>query len=275
LRFQFQQSPIISNFNGYEEYKIHPNSSSSTFDTDQLYRSLYLKTTNYEEALVVEATITNELKHQVVKLSKTYRLEETAPTTVSDAVVVISDNLGNDYPFAEINGVYLSVNEFQAQPNAIYHLKIITDDGKTYESSNETLTHINPIQDVVPTVVTKDGVKGVQMVVNSFDPTNSSKYYRFEYEETNKIVAPKWVPVKGIGTFTYGPNGALSGSINLVPRTTEARVCFNTKNQIKLLSQAPMICRKIALLFLFDSLKVPITLLPTVTALWLRNTFKT
>lgn len=194
-----------------------------------------LKTTNYEEALVVEATITNELKHQVVKLTKTYRLEETAPTTVSDAVVVISDNLGNDYPFAEINGVYLSVNEFQAQPNAVYHLKIITDDGKTYESSSETLTHINPIQDVIPTVVTKDGVKGVEMVVNSFDPTNSSKYYRFEYEETNKIVAPKWVPVKGVGTFVYDPNGNLGGTIDLIPRTTEARVCFNTKKSDKII----------------------------------------
>lgn len=194
-----------------------------------------LKTTNYEEALVVEATITNELKHQEVKITKTYRLEETSPTIVSDAVVVISDNLGNDYPFAEINGVYLSVNEFQAQPNVTYHLKIITDDGKTYESSNETLTHINPIQDVIPTVVTKDGVKGVEMVVNSFDPSNSSKYYRFEYEETNKIIAPKWVPVKGVGTFFNAPNGALSGTIDLIPRTTEARVCFNTKKSDKII----------------------------------------
>jgi len=194
-----------------------------------------LRTTNYEEAIVVEATITNELKHQEIRLTKTYRLEDTAPTVVSDAVVTVYDNFGNDYPFAELNGVYVSVNEFQAQPNVEYHLKIITDDGKTYTSSNETLTHINPIQDVVPTVVTKEGVKGVEMVVNSFDPTNSSKYYRFEYEETNKIVAPKWVPVKGIGIFSTDSNGGLTGSINLVPRTTEARVCFNTKKSDKII----------------------------------------
>lgn len=188
-----------------------------------------LKTNNYEEAIVVEATITNELKHQEVKVTKTYRLEQNSPTIVTDAVVIVSDNLGHIYEFTQVNGTYISVNEFQAVPNVSYQLKIITDDEKTYLSTNQILTQESPIQDIVPTVVTKDGVKGVNMVVNSFDPTNNSKYYRFEYEETNKIIAPRWVPVKGVGTFFNDSSGHLSGSIDLVPRTTEARVCYNTK----------------------------------------------
>ena len=33
-----------------------------------------LQTSNFEEALVIEATLTNEFKKQQIKLSKTYRL---------------------------------------------------------------------------------------------------------------------------------------------------------------------------------------------------------
>lgn len=189
-----------------------------------------LKTNNYEEALVIEATITNELKHQAIKISKTYRLEETAPTTVADAVVYITDNFGNSYEFQEQNDRYVSVNEFQAEPNVQYKLKIITDDGKSYSSTNETLTHITPIDNVVTNVVTKNGIKGIDIVAQSFDATKSSKYYRYEYEETSKIIAPKWVPVKAIASYTPSP-----GTITLEPRTYEAKTCFTTKNSDKII----------------------------------------
>lgn len=188
-----------------------------------------LQTNNYEEALVIEATITNELKHQEIKITKTYRLEETAPTTVTDAVVMVTDNFGNSYEFQEQSDRYVSVNEFQAQPNVQYKLKIITDNGKSYSSTIETLTHVNPIQSVVPTVVTKnDGIRGVDMVVNSYDPTNSSTYYRYEYEETYKVIAPKWVENEGIVTYYPGIVNP-PGEMNLALRTTEAKICFSTK----------------------------------------------
>jgi len=186
-----------------------------------------LQTKNYEEALVIEATITNELKHQEIKITKTYKLEENFPTTVTDAVVILKDNLGNTYDFAEQGNKYISVNEFKAEPNRQYQLKIITENGKSYVSTTETLTHETNIQSIVPKVNNVNGIRGVEMIVNSFDPSNSSKYYRYEYEETNKIIAPKWVPVKAVVSPSPSP-----GVINLVPRTEEAQVCFTTKNLI-------------------------------------------
>ena len=192
-----------------------------------------LKTSNYDEALVIEATITNELKHQEIKVTKTYRLEQNGPTVVSNAVVIVSDNMGNSYEFTEISGIYVSLNEFQAQSNVQYQLKIITEDGKTYISSNEILTQVSPIQNLVPTVTSKNGEKGVEIFVQSNDPTNNSRYYRFEYEETNKIIAPMWVPVKAIVTYNaIGTNPP--GTIDLVPRTSEARVCYSTKKSTDL-----------------------------------------
>ena len=189
-----------------------------------------LQTNNYEEALVIEATITNELKYQEVKITKTYKLEENFPTTVTDAVVILKDNLGNTYDFAEQGNKYVSVNEFKAEPNRQYQLKIITDNGKSYVSTTEVLTHETSIQSIVPTVTIVNGVRGAEMIVNSFDPTNSSKYYRYEYEETNKIIAPKWVPVKAVVSPTPSP-----GVIDLVPRTEEAQICFTTKKSDKII----------------------------------------
>ena len=187
-----------------------------------------LQTNTFEDAIVVEATITNEFKKQEIKLSRTYRLEDNGPEFEAGATLYVKDDLGNQYNFEENNGKYRSISEFQAVANRNYQLYITTNDGKSYSSSNEKLTTDTPIQDLVPEVTTKDGVRGVQIVAKSFDPTNTSKYYRFEYEETYKIIAPKWVSAQA--TLNIFPTGsAIPGEIILEPRTTEVRTCFSTK----------------------------------------------
>ncbi|WP_395054457.1 DUF4249 domain-containing protein [Flavobacterium sp.] len=192
-----------------------------------------LRTDNYEEAVVIEATITNELKNQEIKVSKTYKFEENGPTLIDDAVVTVTDSDGTVFEFEYDSGRYISISPFQAETGKQYKLLVITDNGRSYTSTNETLTTVNPIQDVVPTVTFKDGIRGVAMNVKSFDPTNTSKYYRYEYEETYKIIAPKWVPVKAIVTYTPPTNPI--GTIDLIPRTTEARVCFSSDKSNNLL----------------------------------------
>lgn len=181
-----------------------------------------LQSDTYEEALVVEATITNELKTQEIKLSKTARLEDTGIENETGATVIVKDNLGTVYPFIEKDGIYVSENPFQAAPNTIYTLEIKTRDGKVYESSNEKLTTENPIIDVTPAVVTdsKEG-RGVQIRVTNYDPTNTSKYYRYEYEETYKIIAPVYRQEKLVVT---GPE-----SVELQPNDPNTRTCYSTK----------------------------------------------
>lgn len=195
-----------------------------------------LQNETFEDALVVEATLTNEFKIQEIKLSRTYSLEGNAPKFEADAVVYIIDNLGNQYNFEENDGKYISTSEFQAIANRNYQLHITTKDGKSYTSTNETLTTVNPIQSILPEVVTKEGVRGVQIIVNSFDPTNNSKYYRYEYEETNRITAPKW------SDFNLKPNRAVTNcssfpdfsgyfTIDKEPKIDEiGKVCYKTES---------------------------------------------
>lgn len=186
-----------------------------------------LQTSNFEEALVVEATLTNELKTQQIKISKTYRLEENGPEFVENATVSIEDDLGNIYPFIESNEIYESQNPFQAITGRKYKLKIITN-GKTYSSKQEMLTKVNPIQSVEANDITISGVRGAEIKVTAFDPTNSSKYYRYEYEETYKIISPKWLPY----TVTVNPTNK---ELIYTPRTYEARTCYSTVKSNELL----------------------------------------
>ncbi len=186
-----------------------------------------LQTSNFEEALVIEASISNEFKKQQIKLSKTYRLEENGPTFVENATVTVEDDLGNVYDFVEGDEIYESENAFEAIPGRTYKLTIVTD-GKVYTSTQETLTQVNPIEDVEVKDITIGDVRGAEIKVKSFDPTNSSKYYRYEYEETYKIVAPKWRP------YVVTVNSTTKDLI-FTPRTYEARTCYSTVKSNELL----------------------------------------
>jgi hypothetical protein len=186
-----------------------------------------LETNTYEEALVVEATITNELKKQEITLTKTSKLEDTTIQIEKGAVVFITDNNGIRYDFKEDSGKYISTTEFQAAAGKKYRLSIKTQDGRAFESSTETLNPINAMQNVTATVEPKDSLRGVAIKVSSYDPTNTAKYYRYEYEETYKIIAPKCVPSKSIVQTEY--------TIGIIPNPTNTRICYSTKKNTELL----------------------------------------
>lgn len=195
-----------------------------------------LQTETFEEAFVIEATITNELKKQQLKISKTYVFEENGPTFESGAEVYVQDDTGNRYEFTEQNGVYESTAEFQAIPGRQYRLFITTSDGQQYTSSNQSLTTVTEIENLSTNVITKDGQTGVEIGVNSYDPTGTSKYYRYEYEETSKVVAPKWNPYKAIllnhPRICAGTQFPGFETIALELKTGESRVCYTTKKSV-------------------------------------------
>jgi hypothetical protein len=186
-----------------------------------------LQTNTYEEALVVEATITNELKKQEIKISKTSPFEDVETKMEYGADVYITDNEGNKYDFEDQSGIYVSQSEFQAVPGREYHLNIITSDGKSYESSTESLSAVNSIENINATVETNDGQRGVAINVNSYDPTGEAKYYRYEYEETYKIIAPKWNSTKAI---VVSPT-----ELDYVPNSEDTKTCYSTKNSTELI----------------------------------------
>ncbi len=153
-----------------------------------------IETLDYESVLVVESTITDELKPQIVKLSRTSTLESSAILTENDATVIITGNTGESYSFSQDveTGVYISNEAFSAQPNVLYTLNIKTSNARNYSSSTISLTPEVAMEKVfVERVVDPvDNKDGVQVLVTTKDPTGQSQYFRYEYEETYKVIAP-------------------------------------------------------------------------------------
>ncbi len=187
------------------------------------------KTETLESALVIEATITNELKHQKIILSRTFRFEEDGPSPESGASVSITSDNGT-FIFNETEpGIYISDSEFSAQQNVNYRLNIVTSNGRFYTSSPAQLTNTTQIDELYAVRETNDdGINGMSIYVDSYDPTGNSKYYRYIYEETYKIIAPAWVPEELllIDDFTC--------EVALVDRTEEAKTCYNTISSLNI-----------------------------------------
>ena len=179
---------------------------------------------DFEDALTVEATLTNELKFQEINISRTRPVNDTVKIIESGANVTVVDSDGNVFAFDEKDGKYVSADEFKAEPNKTYQLKITTSSGKSYISSAEALPTQNTI-DLETAIANKDGVRGVQVNVKSFDPANTSKYYRYEYDETYKIISRYAIDeriklVQQNGHYIY----------QKVPVETNIKVCYTTKH---------------------------------------------
>ncbi len=186
---------------------------------------------DFENILVINTTITNEVKRQQVLLTRTFKFEDNGPLSEQSATVKIIEDSNVEYLFEEpAPGVYRSVQEFAASPGKEYQLSITTLDGKSYLSDKVILPQETPIERVYPKRMINDkGVEGVGILVDAFDPTGSSQYYRYEYEETYRIIAPFWVPVDII---TFTEDGEIM--FDFVDRPEAQKVCYksNISNEI-------------------------------------------
>jgi len=195
------------------------------FLTISCVEEIDVKTLTFEDALVVEGTITNEYKFHEIKLSRTYKLEEDGPAFEREANISIIDDIGNTYSFQEDTpGVYISDIEFKAIPEREYQLKISTSTGKSYSSSSTKLTAESKIDEISASrEINENDIEGISIKVNSFNAERESNYYRYEFEETYKIIAPHWSEYD-ISIVSEVP----PYEFELVPRTKEERVCYNT-----------------------------------------------
>lgn len=188
-----------------------------------------IESITYENVLVVESTLTNEMKQQVVKLSKTSTLENSQVLIENNATVKVVGSDGHTYNFSQVTetGDYISDNEFSAIPNVDYTLSIQTSDGKSYSSSAVTLPPAVEMDEVYAERILDETHDGVQVLVNTEDPTGNAKYFRYGYEETYKIVAPYPSPFT-FEIINFDPD-AYTYEIVLTPREPEI-VCYSSDN---------------------------------------------
>lgn len=182
------------------------------------------KTESFEDVLVVNAMITNEIKQQEIILTRSFKFEEDGPTYETNAEVKIIENNQNEYLFVEtVSGKYLSSQEFGVKPNNTYQLSIKTQSGKTYSSNPSTLKPSNLLNEVYANrEISKDSIDGIAIYTKSQGTSENTGFYKFEYEETFKIVAPNWFH------YDLKASDEVRDSVYVVPRSREEQYCYKT-----------------------------------------------
>jgi len=197
----------------------------------------------FESVLVVEATITNDFEQQEIKLSRSFALDSLGPPPEQSANVKVTGSNGFDMSFTETDsGLYKSNQPFAAEANVDYSLEIVTSDGRRYASSIMQLTQPTTIDDLyAERGFNENNEEGVSIRVDAYDPTGNSKFYRYTYEETYKIIAPKYSPLELVinnDDFPYFPidieglsqQELIEFFVIRDFRPEQEQVCYNTVN---------------------------------------------
>jgi hypothetical protein len=168
-------------------------------------------------SLVVEGYIDgNAPTHITITRARNVSQGDTAARKYElNAGVSVEDDQQNIYPLTEMgNGAYGSVNTLNIDPSHKYRLHILTSDGKEYASDYVPFKSSPPI-DSIGWKMTDEG--GVQIYVNTHDPSNQTKYYRWDYGETWEFHVSYYSILK------YNPP-----TNTLLPRTDQVYMCWKS-----------------------------------------------
>ena len=136
--------------------------------------------TNPPNYLVVEGTIFSGADSTIFKLSRTVNISSDSTTNpVTGAQVSVETN-NSTFSLSELRPGYYFSPAQNLDPSQQYRLRIILADQTTYLSDFVPLKTTPPI-DSIGFIIQNTGL---QLYVNAHDANNSTRYYRWAYEET-------------------------------------------------------------------------------------------
>jgi hypothetical protein len=134
--------------------------------------------------LIVEGNLNAGNDSTVLSLTRSYSLDGNAlPVRETNAAITVEGADGSTQTLQmTLPGIYRSLH-LNLTPNTTYNVRIKTKDGKEYLSDP-----LSPLTTpVIDSVGWKRDESGIQFYANAQGANNSSKYYRWEYDETWQI----------------------------------------------------------------------------------------
>ena len=130
--------------------------------------------------LVVEGFINSGNDSTFIKLSHTALLNSKTINPDSGAMVTIESDKNDTYGLKEVKTGIYSIANLNLPTERKYRLRIITLQNKEYVSDFVE----NKITPEIDSVFYKPLTSGVQFYVSAHDPTNKTRYYKWDYDET-------------------------------------------------------------------------------------------
>ena len=206
-----------------------------------------------QNALVVEATLTDQVRTQEVILSRvadftrdsiiefdiqdpnTYLFpgQELEPRPVlyeTGARVSVLDDTGQTYDFVEGDpGRYFSSNPFGVAVGRAYQLQVVLRNGERISSEFEAISGSAELEKLQPRRLTDPVLgDGIGFFADSRSTSEGAAYLRYDFEETFKVIAPLWVP-EDIKLTYYDPCAdPVEYTLEVYPREREEQVCYRS-----------------------------------------------
>lgn len=135
--------------------------------------------------LVVEGIVDAGSDSTFIKLSRTVKLSgKTTLNPVVNATVAVQGDQNVSYPLTYLNnGIYYFAG-LNLDNNHKYRVYIKTSDGKQYVSDYEPVLNSPPIDSLTFDAAGSIGGPGMNVYVNTHDPSNKVQYFRWDYDET-------------------------------------------------------------------------------------------
>lgn len=183
-----------------------------------------------EPKLVVDGMISNNHAIQSIKLSRSVPTDSVWYVPYSGCNVSVIDDSGNEFIFSESD---TTAGEYQSRiephflvPGNRFKLVITTPQGRIYESDEEEMLPVSPVDTLRYKLESKINQNdnfpedGLQFYLNLDAPENHSRYYMWSVEETYEYHST-W-PIK---EFFY------NGKIHLVPVDYSVFTCYKTEKR--------------------------------------------
>lgn len=154
-----------------------------------------IKVPNAQRQVLIVEGFLNSGGPTTIKLSRSHNLNDTSNATTETGASVIVESGNAQYNLQETSVGTYTADLGALNPTAEYRLHVNTGNGKEYVS-DYVKAQVTPPIDSVNWV--RDN-KGVTIYGNTHDATNSSLYYKYDYEETwethaNYIARYMWDP---------------------------------------------------------------------------------
>ena len=172
--------------------------------------------------LVIDGTLINSIDSpSVFTLSRTKKLTDTtfSSSPETGAKVSVEGSTGEIFDFTEQpNGIY-KADHIILNPANKYRLKVSTGGGDQYLSDYVEVKQAPPIDSV-----TWQQQNDVTIYVNSHDPLNNTRYYKWDFIETWQYSTPLDAELS-----------QNNGVIFYVDSTNQTHTCWNTSNSNEIL----------------------------------------
>ena len=140
------------------------------------------------DILVVDGSL-NTSGSAEVKLSRAIALAETeSPPVESNAQVHIEDSNGNIFPLSNKGKGIYGIDNIPINSNHAYRLYIKRGDNREYLSAFVSVKSTPPVDSLAwrPNQFND----GIEILVNTHDDTNNTRYYQWIFEETYEYTSP-------------------------------------------------------------------------------------